>query len=316
MLPSRAEIEAAAAIVYASMPPTPQYRWPLLCERLGVELWVKHENHTPVGAFKLRGGLVYVDARVRSGQRGGLISATRGNHGQSIALAAGLNGVDATIVVPKGNSRSKNQAMVALGAELIEHGDDFQASREFASALAGERNLHMVPSFDPLLVTGVATGSLEFLQAVPDLDVVYVPIGMGSGICAMAAARAALGRRLRIVGVVSSQAPAYLHAFASRNPEIAEVTTQLADGLACRVTDPAALAIILGQVERIVAVDDGEVAAAMRLMFDSTHNVAEGAAAAALAAVVREAGSLRGQRVGIVHTGSNVDAPVLASVLG
>lgn len=310
------DIDAAAGIVHADVPPTPQYRWPLLAERLGTEVWVKHENHTPVGAFKIRGGLVYFANLAKSPElRNGVVTATRGNHGQSIGFAARRFGIPAIIVVPHGNSREKNAAMRALGVELIEHGEDFQASVEHARRLAADRSLHMVPSFHPLLVAGVATASLELLRAVSNLDTVYVPIGMGSGACAMIAAREALGLGTEIVGVVSAHAPAYAKSYADGRVVEAPTTTLLADGMACRVPNPEALETIVGGVARIVQVTDDEVAAAMRLMFETTHNVCEGAGAAALAAAMQERTRNAGRRIAVVATGGNVDSDVFAGVL-
>jgi len=316
LLPDPSELEAAAAVVYRSVQPTPQYAWPLLAQRLGTEVWVKHENHLPVGAFKLRGGLVYFAAlRRREPELRGVIAATRGNHGQSVAYAAGLHGFSATIVVPHGNSREKNAAMRMLGAELIENGEDFQAAVEHAARLAQERGLHRVPSFHRDLVRGVATLWLELFRAVSELDVVLVPIGLGSNICAAAAARAASGARARIVGVVSDQATAYAQSFAARRLIESPVSTRLADGLACRTPDAAALSIIWEVVDDIVQVSEAEVAAAMRAYFSDTHNVAEGAAAAALAGALKIADCLRGKRVGLPLTGGNVDRELFADVL-
>jgi len=310
------DIQAAAAVVYAHMPPTPQYRWPMLSERLGTEVWVKHENHTPVGAFKIRGGLVYFDDLKASGRMPcGVIAATRGNHGQSVGFAARLHGIPATIVVPHGNSLEKNAAMRALGVELVEHGDDFQASREYADRLAAERSLAVVPSFHPLLVTGVATYSMELLQGVGDIDVVYVPIGLGSGICGMLAARDALRLETEVVGVVSAHALAYAKSFEAGCPVDAPVTTVLSDGMACRTAEPEALELILRGVDRIVPVSDDEVSAAMCMMFECTHNVCEGAGAAALAAATQEKSRLAGKRVAVVASGGNVDQAVFAGVL-
>lgn len=310
------DIRSAAVVVYHDMPPTPQYQWPLLSERLGVELWVKHENHSPVGAFKIRGGLVYFDHLARSGQvPAGVISATRGNHGQSVGYAARRYGIAATIVVPHGNSVEKNAAMQALGVTLIEHGDDFQASREFAQELAREQSLHMVPAFHRLLVTGVSTYSLELLQHVQGLDVVYVPIGLGSGICGMMAARDALNLKTSIVGVVSAHASAYAKSFSAGHPVDSEVTTQLSDGMACRVPEPASLELILRGVDRIVQVTDEEVSAAMRMMYECTHNVCEGAGAAALAAARQESARIAGKKVAVVASGGNVDRDVFARIL-
>jgi len=310
------DIEAAAGIVYAEMSPTPQYCWPLLCERLGTEVWVKHENHTPVGAFKIRGGLVYFEYLSESGLgRNGVISATRGNHGQSIGYAARRKQIRSTVVVPRGNSVEKNSAMSALGVELVEQGEDFQDSLEIAVSMASERQLHLVPSFHPLLVAGVATYGLELFRAVTDLDVAYVPIGLGSGICAMIAVRDALGLKTRIVGVVSSHAPAYAKSFAAGEPVESPVSTVLADGMACRTPEPNALQTILGGADRIVQVSDTEVAEAMRMLFECTHNTSEGAGAAALAAVVQEQQAIAGQKVAVVVSGGNVGRALFAEVL-
>ncbi len=309
------EIEAAQRVVYAAMPPTPQYAWPLLRERLGTEVWVKHENHTPLGAFKLRGGLVYMHALARREPAcRGVISATRGNHGQSIAFAARRHALSATIVVPHGNSTEKNAAMRALGAELIEHGSDFQQAREQAAVLANERGLHFVPSFHRDLVRGVASYWIEFFRAVQPA-VVFVPVGQGSGICACVAARAVTGVTTRIVGVVSAHATAYLDSFRAGRRIEAPVTTQLADGMACRVPDDEPLALMRREVDDVVAVTDDEVAAAMRALFSDTHNAAEGAGAASLAAALQQCDRWRGRSVGVTLCGGNVDRALFARVL-
>ena len=320
-LPSLADIESAAALVRQVMPPTPQFAWPLLAQRLGTEVWVKHENHTPTGAFKVRGGLVYMDGLARREPAcPGIVSATRGNHGQSLAFAARRHGIGATIVVPHGNSREKNAAMRAFGATLVEHGEDFQAATEHAAALAVRDGLHRVPSFHADLVRGVATAWLEFFQAVPQLDVVFVPIGLGSGLCAAIAARAALGRRMRLVGVVSAHARAYALSLAQGQPVESPVSTQLADGMACRVPDPTALTVMAGQLDGVVEVTDAEVAQAMKALYLDTHNVAEGAGAASLAAALQRArtnpGEIAGRCVGLTLCGGNVDHEVFAQVLG
>ena len=315
-LPTLHEIEAAARVVYRDFQATPQYRWALLGQRLGADCWVKHENHTPVGAFKIRGGLTYFD-RLR--EQGALprevMSATRGNHGQSIAWAARAHGVACTIVVPKGNSVEKNAAMRSLGARLIEHGNDFQDSREYAIKTAQERGAHMVPSFDMGLVCGVSTYWWEFLKAVPQLDVVYVPIGQGSGVCAAIAAKRALHHPARIVGVVSAHATTYADSLAAGRVVEAPVTTELADGLACRIADQAALEIIAPHIDHIVKVSDQQVAQAMCAIYHDTHNVAEGAGAAAFAAAMQERESLKGKVVGVSLSGGNLDSAVLARVL-
>ena len=315
-LPPLDVLETAAAVVYRVMPPTPQIRWPLLCARAGAEVWVKHENHTPVGAFKLRGGLVYMEGlRRREPGITGVIAATRGNHGQSVAFAAARAGLRAVIVVPHGNSPEKNAAMQALGAELIEHGGDFQDAYEHAAGLAARRRLHFMPSFDEALVAGVASYALELLRAVSDLDAVYVPIGMGSGICGLIAARNALGLRTEVVGVVASGAPAYALSFAAGRPVASDAVRTMADGMAVRVPDPRALALILQGASRIVTVDDEEIQASMRSLFSDTHNAAEGAGAAALAALLQERDRMHGRRVALILSGGNVDREAFARIL-
>lgn len=315
-LPTLHEIEAAAQVVYREFAPTPQYRWATLSARLGTDCWVKHENHTPVGAFKIRGGLTYFDQLKLHGELPReVMSATRGNHGQSIGWAARAHGVPCTIVVPRGNSVEKNAAMRALGVTLIEHGDDFQESREHAIDLAAQRGAHMVPSFHTDLLRGVSTYWWEFFRAVPALDVVYVPIGQGSGACSAIAAKLALRHTVRIVGVVSSHATTYADSLAAGRVVESPVGTVLADGMACRVADAAALDMLAPHLERIVQVSDTEVAQAMRMLFADTHNVAEGAGAASFAAAWQERGSLKGQVVGTTLSGGNVDSDVLAAVL-
>jgi threonine dehydratase len=315
-LPTRAQIDAAAHTVYAAFGPTPQYHWPTLSQRLGTHCWVKHENHTPVGAFKVRGGLTYFEHLRSTGQLPTkVVSATRGNHGQSIAYAATRHGVDVTIVVPHGNSTEKNSAMRALGARLVEYGDDFQAAREHAQAMALERGAHMVPSFHPALVLGVATAWLEFLHAVPEMDVLYVPIGLGSGACAALAAKHALGHKVKVVGVVSAHATTYADSLAAGRVVDAPVSTVLADGMAVRRADPQALALLQEGLDHLVKVSDAQVAQAMRDLYTDTHNVAEGAGAASFAAAWAERNSLKGLVVGTTLCGSNVDANVLRQVL-
>jgi len=307
------ELDAARAIVADAMAPTPQYRWPLLDQAAGCEVWVKHENHTPVGAFKVRGGLVHMRRRSQAGQTGGVISATRGNHGQSIAFAARREGIAATIVVPHGNSVEKNAAMRALGAELVEAGRDFDEARTVADQLAEERGLDPVPSFHPDLVVGVATYAYELLTAVPGLEVVYVPIGLGSGICAVIGVRDLLGLSTKVVGVVAEGAPAYAQSFAARRVIHTESVQTFADGVAVRTPDPIALGIILDGAERVVTISDDEIAEATRLLFASTHNTAEGAGATALAALLQERPD---SRAGVILTGGNIDTSTFATILG
>ena len=314
--PSLDALEAAAALVYQSMPPTPQYRWPLLEARVGTTVWVKHENHTPTGAFKVRGGLVYLEELCRTGAKPvGVISATRGNHGQSVGFAARQYGIPAAVVVPFGNSVEKNAAMRSLKVEVIEQGHDFQAAAEVADEIAIERGWHRFPSFHPLLVRGVGTYALELFRAVPDLDTVYVPVGLGSGICGVIAARDALGLGTHVVAVVSERAPAFALSYEQGRIVSHDVTTRIADGMACRTPVEAALAIVRHGAERVVRVSDDEVESAMRALFVDTHNTAEGAGAAALAALLQEKVKMRGRKVAVVLSGGNVDSGVFSTVL-
>jgi len=303
-----AELERAHEVVRQAVPPTPAYAWPLLGERLGASVVVKHENHTPTGAFKVRGGLTYVDRLKREQPRvTGLISATRGNHGQSLAFAGRRHGLPVTIYVPHGNSIEKNRAMQAFGAKLVEHGADFQAAREEAGRRAERDGLHMVPSFHAGLVLGVATYALELLRAASDLDVLNVPIGQGSGICGCILVRDLLGLKIEIVGVQSTLAPSYALSFAAGTVVATESSNTLADGVATRIPDEEALAIIRKGASRIVQVTDDEIAFAIRAYWTDTHNVAEGAGAAALAAALQEKRKLAGKRVGLILSGGNID---------
>ena len=314
---SLADFRAAAEIIGRHMAPTPQYAWPLLSADLGVETWVKHENHTPTGAFKVRGGLVYMN-RLRRDRPAvtGIVSATRGNHGQSLAFAARAAGLACTIVVPHGNSAEKNAAMRALGADLIEAGSDFEAAKAVAADLAVTRGFEMVPSFHPDLVLGVGTYAVELLSALPDLDVVFCPIGLGSGICGLVHAKAALGHRVEIVGVVSDQAPGYRLSLAAGRPIATEApASTFADGMAVRAPSPEALAVMISGVSRIVEVDDDRIADAARRLFTATHNLAEGAGAAALAALSAERERWVGRRAAVILSGGNIDRAWFRTVL-
>ena len=303
-----AELERAHEVVREAVPPTPAYAWPLLAQRLGTAVVVKHENHTPTGAFKVRGGLTYVDA-VKREQPGvtGLISATRGNHGQSIAFAGRRHGLPVTIYVPRGNSVEKNRAMAAFGARLVEHGDDFQEAREEAYRHAAREGLHIVPAFHRNLALGVATYALELFRAAPDLDTLYAPIGQGSGISGCIQVRDLLGLKTEIVGVQSTLAPSYALSFAAGKVVNTNGANTLADGLATRNPDAEALSIILKGASRIVQVTDAEIAQAIRLLWTDTHNLAEGAGAASLAAALQEKDRLKGKRVGLILSGGNID---------
>jgi threonine dehydratase len=313
------DLRDAEAVVRSAMAPTLQQEWPLLSMRSGARVFVKHENHTPTGAFKVRGGLVYVDRLLAGGRPRGLVSATRGNHGQSLAFAARRAGLPVSIVVPHGNSVEKNAAMRALGAELIESGEDFDAARETAIGLAAERDLHMVPAFHADLVRGVATYALELLGSLRDLDCVldcvYVPIGQGSGICGLITVRDLLGLETEIVGVVSSEADAYARSLEQGHLVTTRTARTVADGMACRVPDAASLKIIERGAARIVRVTDAEVEGAVRAYHEDTHNLAEGAGAAPLAALLLERERQQGRRVGLVLTGANIDRRVAARIL-
>lgn len=314
---SRSELEAAAELVHAHMPATPAYAWPLLAERAGAEVWVKHENHTPIGAFKVRGGIVYMDELKRS-QAGvnGVITATRGNHGQSIARAATAVGIQSTILVPHGNSVEKNAAMRGFGARLIEHGRDFDEAKDEAARLASVEGLHMVPSYHPALVKGVASYALELFATAGTLDAVYVPIGMGSGISGLIAARDALGISTEIVGVVAEVAPAVALSFEAGHVVPTNSAPTFADGMACREPNADAIAVMRRGAAGIVRVSEDEIADAIRLIYETTHNVAEGAGAAAVAAMLKDRRRNPGARLGVILSGGNVDRPVLARVLG
>lgn len=313
---SAAEFETTAKTVHAVMQPTPQYNWPLLSARAGAEVWVKHENHTPTGAFKVRGGVIYVDDLLRrEPDCPGVIAATRGNHGQSVACAATRRGLPSTVVVPHGNSVEKNAAMRAQGAEIVVHGADFQESLEYAQGLATERGLHMFPSLHDHLVRGVGTYAWELFSAVPDLDTVYVPIGMGSGICGVIAARDALGLSTKVVGVVAENAPAYALSFERREAISTNAADTMADGVACRVPVLSALEVIWAGADRVVTVSEDAMKAAMRHYFTDTHNIAEGAGAAPLAALLKEREAMVGKRVGLILSGGNIDRTVYQSIL-
>lgn len=312
-----AEIETAAELVHGALGASPQIAWPLLAQRVGADTVVKHENHLPTGAFKVRGGLTYL-ARLKreQPQLAGVIAATRGNHGQSIAFAARQLGLSCVIVVPHGNSRSKNAAMRAYGAELVETGHDFQAAYEATQEIAERRGLHFVKSFHPWLLHGVATYGWELLRASRDLGTVYVPIGLGSGICSTIMARDALGLATEIVGVVAENAPAYALSFETGRAVSTNTADTIADGMACRVPAEDALDIIRKGAARVIRVSEAEIKAAMRAYFDDTHNVAEGAGAAGLAAALKDTQRKAGAKVGLILSGGNVDAEIFAPIVG
>jgi threonine dehydratase len=313
------EFAEATDIVGRHMAPTPQFAWPLLGAEIGAEVWLKHENCTPTGAFKVRGGLVYMDRLVRERPTvRGVVAATRGNHGQSIAFAGRAAGVPVTIVVPHGNSPDKNAAMRGFGAELIEHGHDFQAAREHSVELAQERGLEAVPSFDRDLCRGVATYANELFRAAGQLDAVYVPIGLGSGICGLITIRDLLGLNTEIIGVVSERAPATALSFAAGAPVSTDTAATFIDGVATRVPDPTAIEVIVGGAARIVQISDDECADAVRLLMRCTHHLVEPSGAAALAGLIADQRShavVAGRRLGAIVTGGNMDASILSEIL-
>jgi len=316
MLFEKRELEEAAQLVHSHMPPTPQYVWPQICEKAGATVWVKHENHTPTGAFKIRGGITFIDWLKRTEPDvQGIITATRGNHGQSQARAASAAGLQAKIIVPRGNSVEKNTAMRAFGADVVEFGDDFDAARIEAGRLAGEENLFVVPPFHTEIIRGVATCAFELMQAAPDLDTIYVPIGCGSGICGIIAVRDALGLKTKVVGVVSTQAQTAKLSFESGALVETESANTFADGMAVRVPVREAFDIYSRGADSIIAVTDDEVADAMRIYFHDTHNVVEGAGAASLAAILQNPDAVRGKVVGAILSGGNIDAGMFAGIL-
>ena len=311
VLPDLEELKTAQRLICSHIAPTPQYSWPMLNQRSGLDLWVKHENHTTIGSFKIRGGINYLSQRKPES----VIAATKGNHGQSIAYAAGLFGIKATIVVPHGNNPDKNAAMESFGAQLVVHGKDFDEALDHANKLAIRDGLHMVPSFHRDLIVGVATYAMELLEAVPRIDVVYNPIGLGSGICGIIAARQALNLSTEIVGVVSEHADAYAQSFASKTVVETASSNTMADGIAVRRPDPRALDLILKNVSRVVTVSDAEIEEAIRILAHDTYNIVEGAGAAGLAAALKERERLTGRRVAIVVTGGNLQIAHLLHIL-
>jgi len=313
---TQTELENIIPLVRASVPPTPQYVWPLLKAQTGVDVVVKHENHTPIGAFKVRGGVVYFDRLKRERpQVRGIVTATRGNHGQSLAWAGARAGVAVTIVVPRANSVEKNAAMQSFGAALIEHGRDFDEAKEEAMRLALERELEYAPSFHRDFVMGVATYAHELFTVFGDLDTVYVPIGLGSGICGVIGTRNALKLKTKIVGVVSECANAYSRSMAAGRVIATNSALTFADGMAVRVPDATAFESIGRGAERIVEVSEDEIAEAIRCIYSATHNCAEGAGAAAFAALIKERARMQGRRAGVILTGQNIDRAWMGTLL-
>jgi len=310
------DLKRATDVVRSVMPPTPQYAWPLLKQRFGIEVVVKHENHTPIGAFKVRGGLTYVERLKRERtQVKGIVSATRGNHGQSLAFAGRHFEVPVVVVVPHGNSVEKNAAMRAFGAETVEHGFDFDDAKQRATELANERGYEYVPSFHPDLIVGVATYAHELFHAHPDIEVVYAPIGLGSGICGLIRTRDLLGLRTDIVGVVSSLSNAYRLSFDDGRVVPINSASTFADGIAVRVPDENAVAVIRSGARSVVEVSDDEIGTGIRIYHEDTHNLAEGAGAAALAGLAVDRDRSRARKVAVILSGANMDRPWASLVL-
>jgi len=311
------ELESAAELVHRVIPPTPQYPWPKLQRRAGCTVWVKHENQTPTGAFKVRVGIVYLDRLIRAQPNiAGVISATRGNHGQSIAFAAARAGIPATLHVPVGNSPDQNSSMQAFGAKVVEIGRDFDEAKHAAVRVAAEEGLHFIPSFHRDLVVGVATYALELFRAVSNLDTVYVGVGMGSGICGLIGVRDLFGLKTEIVGVGSTNARATALSFAAGRVVTTSSALTFADGIATREPDVDAIATILRGAARFVEVSEDEIAEAMRIYFDATHQIAEGAGAAPLAALLQERERVGNRNVGVILSGGNIERARLLQVLG
>ncbi len=310
-----AQFEKAQSIVYETLQPTLQHAWPLLAKEVGCEVWVKHENHTPTGAFKVRGGLVHMRLRKERGETNGVITASTGNHGQSIPFAGTREGIAVVVVVPVGNSKEKNAAMRALGAELIETGHDFNASRDAAEQMVAERGLSMVPSFHEDLALGVSTYAHELFTAAGELDAVFVPIGLGSGICGVLAIRDMLGLKTKVIGVCAERANCYSLSLAAGKPTATNSARSFAEGMAVRVPSEQAFEYIQKGVEEIIEVSEDEIADAMRLYYRTTHNLAEGAGAAALAALAGDRARWAGKRTGVILSGGNIDADRFATVL-
>ena len=311
LLPTLEEINQSASLIGQHMQPTPQYKWPLLCQRCETDVWVKHENMSPIGSFKVRGGINYMSQIPENH----VITATRGNHGQSVAFAAQIFGKNATVIVPYNNSQSKNAAMRALGANLSEYGRDFSEAHDYAHQQAAELGLHFVPSFDRKLVAGVASMGMELFDAVPNLDAVYVPIGLGSEICAVIAAREALGLEMEIIGVVAANAPSYFLSFNQGRAVETDSANTFADGVAVRIPNTQALDIILRHVSKVVKVSESEIESAIHHYFDDTHQLIEGAGAATLAALLQEKSRMKDKQVAVIASGGNIDKDLFRQVL-
>jgi threonine dehydratase len=313
--PTLADVQAARCVVYRTLKASPLLVHPLLQARTGLNIYVKHENHNPTGAFKVRGGLNLI-ANLSPQERRGVITATTGNHGQSIALACLREGVPCTIIVPVGNNPEKNAAMRSLGADVVEFGRDFDQARERVEDLQRQNGLRYVHSAnEPMLISGVATYALEIFEELPDVDVILVPIGGGSGACGCAMVRTWMGSSAEVIGVQAEGANAFARSWLTGNRVTGDRADTFAEGMATRVTFDLTFGILQRELNDIVTLSEDELKAGVRLALETTHNLAEGAGAAALAAAVKLADRLRGKKVVCVMSGGNIDRATLTRVL-
>jgi threonine dehydratase len=316
VLPTYSDVLRARALLARVLPRTPTFSYPALSTELGCEFFVKHENHQPVGAFKVRGGVNLISALPEEEKRRGVITATRGNHGLSIAYAARLFGVRAVIVVPHGNNPEKNEAIRSYGAELIEHGKDFDEAREYVEEVVAVEGLRYIHSAnEALMIAGVGTYALELFEDVPDLDSVLVPVGLGSGISGTCLVRAEVSPETRVIGVQAERAPSVYLSWKEKRRVVTESADTFADGLATRVPAAMTLELIQRHVDDFVTVSEEALARAVRDLLRYTHNLAEGAGAAPLAAARSLGAKLRGQRVAMILTGGNIDSATLQRLL-
>ena len=310
------DVYSARRLVYRTLRPTPLLQHPLLNEATGLDVYVKHENHNPTNAFKVRGGLNLIGNLTAAERRSGVITASTGNHGQSIAMACRRESVPCTVVVPENNNRDKNAAMRAYGATLLEIGRDFDEAREYVERVVREKGLRYVHSAnEPLLIAGVATYALELFEELPEVDVVVVPIGGGSGACGCALVRTWLGSRARVIGVQAAGADAFTRSWRTGTRVTGEVADTFAEGIATRWTFDLTYGILREHLDDIVTLDEQELAEGIRLALVATHNLAEGAGAASLAAAMKLRDQLAGRKVACIMTGGNLAAGTLKRVL-
>jgi len=302
------ELEQAATDIYQVTPATPQYNWPLLAKTTGCDVWVKHENHTPTAAFKVRGGIHLLNQLMKANNKPkGIISATRGNNGQSLSYASKRAGLPLTIVVPECNNIDQNNAIQGFGADLVVHGKDFEAARKHSLILQQELGYQAIAPFEKSLIVGVASYAIELFSAIKDLDTVYVPIGMGSGICGLIKTRDLLNLKTKIVGVVAEGAPTFALSFAAGKVVNTDYANTIADGVATSAPIEEAFEIIKKGASRVITVNDLEIAKAMYQYYQTTHNLSEGAGAVPLAGLMKEKQQMKGKKVGLILSGGNID---------